>query len=75
VFWMDGADAISDCGQDSLFIPMLGDVSHNIFDRIKSIGFAKVPRGGVTLIENCGEASSPFFGPPQATRRESCRSL
>jgi hypothetical protein len=46
----------------SLFTPMLGDVSHNIFDRINPIGFAKVARGVVAPVDNCAELPRPFLG-------------
>ena len=39
-------------GSSSLFIPMFGDVSHDIFDRIDPVGFAKVARGVVALVDN-----------------------
>jgi hypothetical protein len=40
--------------------PDLGDVSHDIFDRINRIGFAKVTRGVVALVDNCAEFPRPF---------------
>jgi hypothetical protein len=43
----------------SLFIRMLGNVSHNIFDRINPIGFAKVARGVVALVDYCAELPRP----------------
>jgi len=51
---------------------MLGDVSHNIFDRINPIGFAKVARGVVALVENYAELPRPFLGRlkrPEAARQ------
>jgi hypothetical protein len=67
VFWeRDVLDGLSSAGAIriavSLFIPILGDVSHNIFDGINPIRFAKVARGVVTLIENCAEPRRSFSG-------------
>jgi hypothetical protein len=45
----------------SLFILMLGDVSHNIFDRI---GFAKVARGVAALVDNCAVSTPSDKGEP-----------
>jgi hypothetical protein len=39
---------------------MFGDVSHNIFDRINPVGFAKVARGVVALVDNGAELARPF---------------
>jgi hypothetical protein len=45
----------------SLFTPILGDVSHDIFDRIDPIGFAKVARGIVALLDNARSFLALFW--------------